>query len=94
MQASYLEACDPKRKAPNLFWQRTSPLKMGVGPGMGRPMGNSPGATAQRTWRGPLGATHVGQDAEEIQTCIHAITKLHHPTKEKEKVERRDLHIV
>lgn len=57
-------------------------------------MGDSPGAMAQRMWQGPLGATYMGQDAEEIQTYIHAITKLHHPTAEKEKVERGNLHIV
>lgn len=34
------------------------------------------GAAEPPTW---------GQDAEEIQTYIHAITKLHHPTAEKEK---------
>lgn len=71
---------------------------MGVAPGGGggggQPMGDSPGAMAQRMWQGPLGATYMGQDAEEIQTYIHAVTKLHHPTAEKEKVERGNLHIV
>jgi len=64
-----------------------SPLKMGVGPRVDQPMGDSPGAMAQRMWQGPLGATHMGKDAEEIQTYIHAITRLHHPTAEKEKLK-------
>lgn len=91
MQASYLKTHDPKRKAPNLC---SGEVTFEDGPRVDQPMGDSSGAMAQRMWQGPLGATHMGKDAEEIQTYIHAITRLHHPTAEKEKVERGNLHIV